>query len=178
MNLVDYINHSGGAHGADSAWDEIGFEYGMVRNNHYYAQGEKTPKGNIALTREQLLEADPYLSEANKTLQRRFPAKSEYVNNLLRRNWFQVKNAEAVFAISTITNNKVDGGTGWAVHMDIAVGKPVFVFDQLKKKWFTYDNGFVECDVPTLTKNFAGIGTREINDDGRNAIKQVYGKIS
>lgn len=178
MNLIEYTNHSGGAHGSDTAWDDIGFEFGMIRNNHYYAEGEKTPKGNVALSKSQLLEADQYLKEANKTLRRRFPSKNEYVNNLLRRNWWQVKNSDAIFAISTITNDKVDGGTGWAVHMGMAVGKPVYVFDQIKEKWYTHLPeivGFMEMpDVPKLTKNFAGIGTREINEAGKNAIREVY----
>lgn len=174
MKLIEYTNHSGGARGSDSEWDNIGSEYGMISNKHYYADGEKTPNGNVPLTKEQLLEADHHLIEANKTLHRRFPTGRNYINNLLRRNWWQVKNSDAIFAISTITNNKVDGGTGWAVHMAISVNKPVFVFDQMKNEWFTWNNEFVKTEIPTLTKNFAGIGTREINENGKSAIHSVY----
>ena len=49
--LKGYINHSGGAHGADSAWEDIGAEYGMVSNKHYYT-GQKTPRGNTEITEE------------------------------------------------------------------------------------------------------------------------------
>ena len=38
--------------------------------------------------------------------------------------------------------------------------------------WFT----FIEIDTPTLTKKFAGIGTREINENGKQAIRDVYEK--
>jgi hypothetical protein len=74
----------------------------------------------------------------------------------------------------------VKGGTGWAVGMAIEEGKPVYVFDQEKEQWFTYNailGAFLPLyDTPVLTSNFAGIGTRELNDAGRQAIRDVYAK--
>ena len=175
--LSAFTNHSGGAVGSDTQWDIIGKTFGMVNNKHYYFEGYNTPNGNTAIPINLKNEADEKLKAANETLGRRFPTSKEYVNNLLRRNWWQVKNSDAIFAISSITDNKVDGGTGWAAHMAIAENKPVYVFDQNKNKWFTWSNNkFVEVDTPVLTKNFAGIGTRNINEAGKQAIKEVYEK--
>jgi hypothetical protein len=189
QDLSTFTNHSGGAIGSDTAWDSIGKKYGMTSNKHYYFEGNKTPNGNTSIPINLVKEADNKLKSVNKVLGRKFPTSKEYVNNLLRRNWWQVKNSDAVFAISSITDNKVNGGTGWAVHMAINEGKPVYVFDQNKNKWFTWGNttekeglfskkGFIETNTPILTKNFAGIGTREINDNGRKAIENVYKKTS
>ena len=173
----DYVLHSGGAKGADSKWGDIGRNFGLKDERHYYVRGEETPKGNTPLTKSEVREADVHLQKANETLKRTFPARNEKTNNLLRRNWWQVKNADEVFAVSTITNNKVDGGTGWAVHMGIDNNKPVHVFDQAKKNWFTWDGKkFVQEETPTLTKNFAGIGSRNINEAGKEAIRDVYEK--
>ena len=47
--LSEYTNHSGGALGADTEWDEIGKKFGMVNNNHYYT-GSKTPNGNTEIS--------------------------------------------------------------------------------------------------------------------------------
>ena len=48
---------------------------------------------------------------------------------------------------------------------------------KIKNKWFTWSNNkFVEVDTPVLTENFAGIGTRNINEAGKQAIKEVYEK--
>ena len=96
--------------------------------------------------------------------------------NLLSRNYAQVKNADAIFAVGHLKNGIVDGGTGWAVQMAIDDNKPVYVYDQIRKQWFsnTNDQWQVFSGVPKLTKNFAGIGTRELNQDGKDAIKQVY----
>lgn len=171
-----YVNHSGGAVGSDTIWGEIGEQFG-VTSKHYYAEGYNTPKGNTPLTKQQLSESDYHLLEANKKLNRRFPTNNEYVNNLLRRNWFQVRNSDAVYAIGEIEpkNGTVKGGTGWAVQMAIDNNKDVYVFDQSRLKWYrNRNNKWSETTTPKLTPNFAGIGTREITQEGIQAIKNVY----
>lgn len=171
-----FTNHSGGAKGSDTYWGEVGKKYG-VGSNHYHAIGAKTPSGNTPISEEMLKEADPHLKKANETLKRTYPTSNEYVNNLLRRNWWQVKNSDAVFAVGHLVRGIVEGGTGWAVQMAIDNGKPVYVFDQVRNKWYkNINNKWSESEVPTLTKNFAGIGTRELNDTGRKAIEAVYEK--
>lgn len=174
INIGTFVNHSGGAIGSDSYWGETGEKYGVV-SKHYHAEGARTPKGNTPVSRAELQDADEHLKRANETLGRRFPTSNEYVNNLLRRNWQQVKNSDEVFAISTIKNNLVEGGTGWAVQMAIDTGKPVHVFDQNTNSWYTYENGsWVKTETPVLTPNFAGIGTRQISEAGKKAIEEVY----
>ena len=164
-----FVNHSGGAIGSDTMWGEIGEEYGVV-SNHYY-HGAKTPNGNIEITEEQFERGKQHVYKANETLHRR---PDKYMN-LLARNWIQVENSDAVFAIGQLKNNVVDGGTGWAVQMAIDVNKPVYVFDQERNKWYTnIDKNWVEIGTPTLTPNFAGIGTRNINQNGIKAIRDVY----
>ena len=71
----------------------------------------------------------------------------------------------------------VSGGTGYAVEMAIQAGKPVYLFDQRTNKWYANTDGtWVESNTPVLTKNFAGIGSRNISQEGINAIKDVYEK--
>lgn len=61
--------------------------------------------------------------------------------------------------------------------MAILHGKPVYVFDQERNQWYKNINGTWQIsDVPTLTRNFAGIGSREINEAGKKAIEDVYKK--
>lgn len=178
-NPSQYTNHSGGALGADTQWDIIGAEFGMVNNKHYYS-GSKTPRGNVEITTEEFNEGRKMVMQANKTLNRR----PEKYMNLLARNWAQVKYSDAIFAISSLVNEKsmiVNGGTGWAVQMAIDNNKPVYVFDQKLNKWFLLDKSLSQRpieleDAPQLTQNFAGIGTREINEQGKQAIRNVYEK--
>ena len=185
--LQGYVNHSGGAVGSDSAWGDIGKQFG-VASNHYY-HGKKTPNGNVEITEAEFKEGVQRVLTANKSLNRR----PDRFMDLLARNWMQVKNADAVFAISTLDPKgkvtlpdgkgftPVSGGTGWAVQMAIDSQKPVFLFDQASGKWMTFSGpdpeglGWTELEsAPALTKNFAGIGTRDINAAGKQAINDAY----
>ena len=65
--MSEITNHSGGAVGADSMWDSIGRQFGVVNHNHYY-YGNKTPKGNVALTDEQVAEGIDHMNSAAKIL--------------------------------------------------------------------------------------------------------------
>ena len=108
----------------------------------------------------------------------------------VRRDMMQADKADAIFAIGHVVKpgqigskyiNKsnhdvVDGGTGYAVQRGILRGIPVYVFDQSDNQWKMWDNNsnsFVIVPEPTLTPHAATIGTRGINDSGRQAIKNI-----
>lgn len=180
-----FVNHSGGAEGSDSHWGEVGERYG-VKSNHYY-HGNKTPMGNTLQSEEDFKEGVQKAKTAAQSMERVW--KDSYTN-LMARNWNQVKYSDSIFAIGHIVKKgeknkkgylvkatQVDGGTGYAVQMAINEGKPVYVFDQERGKWYKNINGkWSESEVPVLTPNFAGIGTRDINEAGKKAIEEVYDK--
>ena len=164
----NFINHTGGAYGADTAWDLVGREFGVTNHKHYRAEGaEKLSKGlkdkgvkAEVLPRELIGE---YRNKVNSALNGDY--KDDYVGNLQARNYAQVINSDTVYAITRLDKNHkgVMGGTNTAVRLAIKLGTPVYVWDVDSSKWYTYKIGrFVESDTPRLTKNFAGIGTRDI----------------
>ena len=188
----NYILHSGGAVGADSVWDQIASEYGIPSENriHYYNQ-ETTPIGNTQITQEDYEEGRYKVAQAAKAM---YGYKYDTMkDNRLIYNWSQVKHSDAIYAIGHIANtseklfpNKpndtrvalkpsVQGGTGYAVEMAIQAGKRVFVYDQVRKSWFTYrEEKWSKIQTPLLSNNFAGIGTRQISQDGIEAIRKVF----
>lgn len=187
-NPKDYSLYSGGAAGSDTKWGEISNKFGIGKIVHY------RPETLSLLTPEQLQEVETaYISSANK-LGRKILDANTVVGKLVRRDYLQAKAADAIFAIGRILrpgekNSKgyvvrsaipsVDGGTGYAVQMGIDLRKPSHVFDQEYNQWYKFDydeNTFVAEDTPTLIPNFAGVGTRQINDKGINAIEQVFQK--
>lgn len=191
-----FTNHSGGAEGSDIAWDNIGKKYGFNNNNHYYI-GEKSvsnaPHGNKEVSSQDAKEGASKVAKAAK-------ANFGYQYGTMKdprliRNWSQVKYADAIYAIGTLVKPgerlfpdqaddtrlalqaAVTGGTGYAVEMAIQAGKPVYVFDQSRNQWFKNINGeWSVSETPTLSKNFAGIGTRNITESGKQAIEDVYKK--
>ena len=189
--LEGFVNHSGGAVGADSYWGRIGEQYGVVSNHYYY--GEKTPEGNFEISNEDYAEGRYEAAKAaNYTYGYKYPTMKDH---RLIRNWSQVKHSDAIFAIGHLVrpgeklfpnqindtrvavNAAVQGGTGYAVAMAILHGKPVYVYDQERKQWFSnIDGKWRISQIPTLTKDFAGIGSRNLNEDGKKAIEEVYNK--
>ena len=161
---------SGGAPGADQLWTRLGARRGIFSINytfkeHFATAARATGKPHLLKTPE-LETANAHVLKANETLKRPIENVKDYVYNLFRRNWKQVDNADAIYAIGTITrqpqdltslpknhkdyakdimgkqhllNKSVKGGTGWAVQMAIDNVKPVYVYDAPSRSWNTYD---------------------------------------
>lgn len=178
MKENNFVCHSGGCPGSDMTWETEGSYYGVNTISYSFYNHVQKGKNQKILTVEELNEGFEHVRIASNGLKRSPNISYPYVRNLLCRNWYQVKNAEAVFAVGKFIDNKrVSGGTGWAVQMSIDNNKPTFVFDQENNKWnkFNYVLGEFEVIdyIPKLTENFAGVGTREINENGINAIKII-----
>jgi hypothetical protein len=179
---MNYYCHSGGCAGADMTWEKEGKLYGVKTYAYSFGNHVQEGENQIVLSLEELKEGTEAAKKADLTLKRNFERiVYPYVKNLLSRNWFQVKNADTIFAISRkfISYQRiVDGGTGWAVQMAVDNKKPVFVFDQKSKQWHKFSYELAKFEpinyIPKLTKHFAGIGTREIDDSGIQAVKDVY----
>ena len=173
--------YSGGASGSDNYWETFGSLYGLTVKSFSFDGHHTTNPHAVVLSDDELKKADYFLERANQTLLRRFPTRNKFCNDLLRRNWHVVKDVDTVFALGEMVSNKtVNGGTGWAVQLAVDEKKKVYVFDDKKNGWSVYDHArkrFVPFhDVPTLSKNFAGVGTRNLTDEGKIEIEGVFGK--
>jgi len=106
---------SGGAPGADVAWG-IAAECSGHTAVHWSFKGHKpgTKENIFVLDDDELFEADEYLKEANKFLKRSLPFRKPWIMNLLRRNWYQVKYIDSLYAVGTLNESAVihEHGTG------------------------------------------------------------------
>ena len=158
-NPSEYTNYSGAAPGADTVWAEIGKEFGIGKQRDFIPEDLDNPR----LTAENKQEIENAYQQAVRDLGRRELNPNTRGGKLVRRDYLQAKAADAIFAIGTISNNNVNGGTGYAVAMAKRMGKPIHVFDYNQNQWFTWNGEtFVQEDTPTLTKKYAGIGTTDI----------------
>ena len=73
-------------------------------------------------------------------------------------------------------DNTVRGGTGWGAELARLWNKPLFVYDQPKRSWFRWSGSAWEiAHMPIITSEaFAGIGTQNLTDDGREAIRDLF----
>src|SRR3954468_23742670 len=100
---------SGGALGADSLFESLAGNSSKII----------LKADNIkSLNKETVTLLDNYLHNINnKYLNRSYPTKNEYVNNLLRRDLLVSSECNIVFAISWFESNQVvHGGTAWAFY--------------------------------------------------------------
>lgn len=171
--------HSGGAEGADTYFEEICAKYAIQTVAYSYKTAFHQSVNKHEISEEEFEEGCIQVFKANETLKK---YRLKPYLKLYARSWFQVKNAEQIFAISTfiqIENQQfVKGGTGVTVQMAIDTEKEVFVFEQSKNAWFYWDysnNKFVQiAEIPKInTTNFAGIGARKINANGIQAIEKL-----
>lgn len=205
-NPQDYTMNSGGAYGGDTYWDVIGRSFGLTKINHFRPIDNQNMSKTLrdrnvkpfSITHEQ----SNYAREQIKQLTgRELPY--TLAGELLARDFYQVDKSDGVFAIANITSSQkaVEGGTNMAVQVGIKQGKPVHVYDLNTESWYQYNKSTGRFDVedtPVLTKSFAGVGTRNIqnykvNKNGQwvdregyvgydkalkaaNAIKSVYQK--
>lgn len=183
LNPKTITNHSGGAYGADAAWDVVGREFGVVNHKHYRdgantrlsARLKKAGVKAAILTKEMM---DTARVEVSKLLGITY--KDDIRGNLQVRNYYQVSNADSVLAIAELDpktqNRGVKGGTNTAVQLAIKMNKPVYVWDTSSEQWYVFTkDGFVVSDTPVLTENFAGVGTRDI--ESYNVPNKATGKF-
>lgn len=205
-NPQDYTMNSGGAYGGDTYWDVIGRSFGLTNINHFRPADNqrlsKTIRDRNVKPFSITLEQSNYAREQIKQLTgRELP--QDLAGELLARDFYQVDKSDGVFAIANITSSQksVEGGTNMAVQIGIKQDKPVHVYDLNTERWYQYNQStgrFEVEDTPVLTKSFAGVGTRNIqnykvNKNGQwidregyvgydkalkaaNAIKAVYQK--
>lgn len=176
---MNYTCHSGGCPGSDMFWENEANNYGVTTIAYSFYGHTQQGKNRKILERPELDEGFEAVKIASKGIGRNPNVRWPYVKNLICRNWFQVKNSDAIFAVGKFINRKiVSGGTGWAVQMGIDNKKPIFFFDQENNNWnkFNYEKEEFEVIdyVPKLTQNFAGIGTRELQENGKDAIREIY----
>jgi hypothetical protein len=198
-NPKDYANYSGGqlnggiTEGGDRAWYEVGKEFG-VENHTFYK-----PQDYNALDANTKAMLDAQYKVVVNFLGRGLIGSNTIAGQLVRRDMMQANSADAIFGVTELIAPRVkgrkgyvnrknyivpEGGTAYAVARGVISKKPTYVFNQssaygVEIGWYKADStaqNFVKIDTPVLTKNYAGVGTRELNEIGVQAIRDVYEK--
>ena len=173
---------SGAAAGADTCWSALAARRGDAVV-HWSFTGHRRARcaGSIVtLAPEDLALADAQLAVAARALCRPWPPHSSYTAALLRRDWFQVAWAEAVYAVSDLgSDGRVVGGTAWTVQLFLdrfdQEDCPAFLFAQESGSWLTWSGGtWVNAGSPPAPEGiWAGIGTRNLREVGAAAMEAL-----
>lgn len=162
--------YSGAAEGSDKAWEEAATKAGIKVKNYTTTNWDN-------LSNEWKEKIDKEYQEVVNTLGRKALDINSYAGKLVRRDMMQADKADAIFAVGEIAfNGYVNGDTGYATTRGIIRDIPIYLFDQkdnIWKIWNKEQSKFIPTSQPTLTKNAAVIGTRKLQDNGRNAISEL-----
>ncbi len=167
--------YSSGLKGAEATFGETAEKLG-INEIIYTFEGHKLARDNnaIVLSQEELERGDISMELASKMLNRTY-YETDKIRKVLQTIFHMVNSGHQVFVIGAIQEDgSVKGGTGWAVELAKMFNRPLHVFDQPQKKWFTWKSGWQE-DTPVIEYDtFVGSGTRYLSDAGREAIVDLF----
>jgi KaiC/GvpD/RAD55 family RecA-like ATPase len=170
--------HSGGAKGAEAAFGICAERWGLAEHNYSF-EGHtlrERQRGVHILSEVELRRGDFSLVYVSKRLGRVL-SEIPLVRNVLQTIWYQINASREVFVIGQIQDDgTVRGGTGWGAELARLWKKPLFVYDQNKHTWFRWSGTAWEMITAPIisSESFAGIGTQNITDDGKQAITDLF----
>lgn len=171
---------SGGADGADIEW---GLHAHTINHEviHWSFPGHRSQASEediVRLNDEQLGLADETIEAAAKILKKSPPSRST-VARLIKRNYYQVAWSQSCYAVTYMIDGDLSpGGTSWAIAMfrELHPGNhEIYVFDQVRESWFQFGaQVWDSIDSPPRPSGiWAGIGARELQPCGRDAIRKL-----
>jgi len=180
------IVHSGGAKGSDSLFSNIFIEYNYrVIHHSFKGHNVNAKTGEILIHSTSELEKNKqFLKKLCKQLKRNYPTQP-YIEKLLLRNIFQIKDAELVIGVGQISDPKncvIDGGTGYGIMQAKLKKIPIVFFNQSEIQWYYSVNGeeFKKLNRQPKLFNFpnvfAAIGTRKSSVNTIKELKKVFQK--
>ena len=167
--------YSSGLKGAEATFGEEAEKHGVNEVVYSFENHKLTREKNVAvLSQEELERGDISMELASRMLNRTY-YETDKIRKVLQTIFHMVNSGHQVFVIGSIQEDgSVKGGTGWAVELAKMFNRPLHVFDQPQKKWFTWKNDWQEDSPKIEYDTFVGSGTRYLSDAGREAIVQLF----
>ncbi len=176
MQAKDCTLYHGGLKGAEAAFGELAEQYG-IREVVYTFEGHKLERerNTVVLSESELQRGDISMELASRMMNRTY-YETEKIRRVLQTIFHIVNKGHQVFVVGTILDdNSVKGGTGWAVELAKLFNRPLHVYDQTRRGWFTWKEGAWHEDTPLIRySTFVGSGTRYLNDDGVAAMAKLF----
>ena len=168
--------YSGGLKGAENAFGEAAEQWGIKEVNFTFA-GNKIArsKNGLLLSKDELKRGDISMELVSKMMNRTY-YHTDKIRKVLQTIFHMVNSGHQVFVVGNIQpDNTVKGGTGWAVELAKLFNRPLSVYDQTKKSWYSWRNNSWQPDSPKIEhETFVGTGTRNLTPEGRQAIAGLF----
>jgi KaiC/GvpD/RAD55 family RecA-like ATPase len=168
---------SGGAEGAEACFGRCAEQWGLMELNFSFeGRTPRRTRGLVRLTDEELAQGAVSQVYMEAHMHRSYPV-TPLFQKTLQSIWHQVNTAQEVFCVGVILpDNTVKGGTGWAAELARVWHKPIHVFDQERRDWFTWQGKeWAPVKDPVITaRRFTGTGTRYLADHAGVAVEELF----
>lgn len=168
--------YSGGHKGAEAEFGKLAEAWKIKEVNFVY-EGHKAERtsGLQVLSTEELQKGDVSMEIVSMRMKRTY-SKAEKIRKVFQSIFHMVNKGYHVIAVGWIqADNTVKGGTGWGVELAKLFNRPLNVYDQEKKGWYSWEESKWVEKTPVITSDsFAGTGTRNLSDDGRQALHDLF----
>ncbi len=173
---IDVTLYSGGHKGAEAEFGKLAERWG-IREVNFSFEGhsiERT-RGVRVLGPQELDKGDVSMEIVSARMGRTY-SKSEKIRKVIQSIFHMVNNGYHVIAVGWIQpDDTFKGGTGWGVELAKLFNRPINVYDQERKAWFSWKDHTWVAEIPVITgKTFTGTGTRKLSDEGRKAILELF----
>ncbi|MBA3019337.1 MAG: hypothetical protein KJ550_03025 [Proteobacteria bacterium] len=168
--------YSGGHKGAEAEFGKLADRWGIQEVNFSFEGHDiERDRGVRVLTPEELEKGNVSMEIVSTRMGRNY-SKAEKIRKVIQSIFHMVNNGYHVVAVGWIQpDNTVKGGTGWGVELAKLFNRPVSVYDQERKGWFFWKDNRWVAETPVITdKTFVGTGTRNLSDEARIAIRELF----
>jgi hypothetical protein len=170
------ILYSGGHRGAEAEFGKLAEKYGMKEINYSF-EGHNLDRnvGVKMLNDEELKKGDISMDIVSARMGRSF-SRVNKIRKVIQSIFHMINNGYQIFVIGWVLPDKtVKGGTGWGVELGKLFNRPIFVYEQDRKEWFSWiDNSWQQVTPVISHKTFAGTGTRNLTDDAKKAMEDLF----
>ena len=177
MKSQESILFSGGAQGAEAEFGAAAERFGVEEVNFTFAEHKiARARGIRVLNHEELQQGDVSLTYVSRLMNRNYP-NAPLIRKVLQSIWYQVNSGQEIYVVGRIMEDgTVRGGTGWGAEFAKLCNKPLFVFDQERDRWFSWEGDqWKESVAPAIRhRHFTGTGTRMLEENGRKAIADLF----
>ncbi len=168
--------YSGGHKGTEAEFGKLAEAWNMEEVNISFEGHNAERTGGVkVLKQEELQKGDVSMEIVSKLMKRNY-SKTDKIRKVIQTIFHMVNNGHHVIAVGWIqADNTVKGGTGWGVELAKLFNRPLSVYDQDRKGWFSWeDSQWVESTPVITAETFAGTGTRNLSEDGRQALLDLF----
>jgi hypothetical protein len=168
--------YSGGHKGAEAEFGKLA-EAWLMKEVNFTFEGHKAERtrGLRVLNQEELKKGDVSMEIVSMRMKRTYSRVGK-IRQVIQSIFHMVNNGYHVIAVGWIqADSTVKGGTGWGVELARLFNRPLSVYDQDRKGWFSWEDSQWVEKTPVITSDtFAGTGTRNLSDEGRQALRDLF----